>query len=174
MSLTYFWDIPVYRITAEKYNSDLQKFLRKSLGNDPNPIIEDHYRQAFGGSWRFNEIIGYIRLYFLGSQVRGEYFRSHKKRVVKTRRKIFESSGWKVLPEIEIPKPYRDAEIYAAIMEYLHHCKKHFCNQFVDTELFEIVGTHVEWTKLLGEQGSRNAGAHNSPSINARLPSTCR
>jgi hypothetical protein len=34
----------------------------------------DHLEMRYGGPWNFNEIIGFIRLHFLGSQIRGEYF----------------------------------------------------------------------------------------------------
>jgi len=33
---------------------------------------EDHAFRKFGGAWNFNEIVGFVRLYVLGSQIRGE------------------------------------------------------------------------------------------------------
>ena len=42
--------------------------------------MQEHYYQKYG-PWYFNEIIGYLRLHFLGSQVRGEYFGSKKKKL---------------------------------------------------------------------------------------------
>ena len=40
----------------------------------------------FGGAWKYNEIIGYIRLHFLGNQIRGEYWGVKAMCQVRTRR----------------------------------------------------------------------------------------
>ena len=63
---------------------------------------EDRLRQSYGGAWEYNEIIGYIRLYFFGTQVRGEYWGVNSKRVVRTRKKTLEYKTWKLAPEIDL------------------------------------------------------------------------
>jgi hypothetical protein len=45
--------------------------------------IESHANRVYGGQWIYNEIIGFVRLYFDGSQVLGAYFRTSAKRISK-------------------------------------------------------------------------------------------
>jgi len=103
MSDKYFFDIPVYRIREEEYYEQRETYISEKLLEGPltkkeyekfysdNPGLkrkaEDHLIKVFGGPWTFNEIIGYIRLYFTGSQLRGEYWKVDAKRIVKTRKK---------------------------------------------------------------------------------------
>ena len=55
------------------------------------------------GTWRFNEIIGYVRLYFRGSQVLGEYYAVKRSRHVLTRHKTLIRRTHKLGPEHQIP-----------------------------------------------------------------------
>jgi hypothetical protein len=65
--------------------------------------IESHANRVYGGQWIYNEIIGFVRLYFDGSQVLGAYFRTSAKRISKTRKKTFEWIAHKLAPEVELP-----------------------------------------------------------------------
>ena len=85
----YFFDLPVYRIpqdrcdgqSAADVEAQLDNMRRSVAGYEPSQQtklrIQDHQYQTYG-PWVFNEIIGYIRLYFLGNQVRGKYFSAEK------------------------------------------------------------------------------------------------
>lgn len=164
--MRYFYDIPVYRLSEERYyreretyidgvlfpeNSPYSLSLRERDAADPdcNTTIRDHLQHSFGGCWRFNEIIGYIRLHFLGSQVRGEYWAVRKKRIVRTRKKVLEYRTWKLAPEVEIPYPYTHQGIYDAVVEYLGDCRKELPGRFIDAELFEVIGKHIDWISLI-------------------------
>jgi hypothetical protein len=118
---------------------------------DPNHYMaaRDHIQHSYGGCWIYNEIIGYIRLHFLGSQIRGEYFGVRKKRIVRTRTKTIEYLSWKLAPEINIPHPYTNEAIYSAILEYLAACRKELPGRHVDAKRFEVVGRHIDWRSLL-------------------------
>ena len=169
MSVRYFYDIPVYRLPDAKYyrerdayiedviypkDSPFNEALRAKEAADPNCniAIRDHLQRSYGGCWQFNEIIGYIRLHFLGSQVRGEYFAVSKKRIVRTRTKTLEYHTWKLAPEEDIPYPFTNQGIYTTIVEYLSACRKELPGRYVDTEIFEIIGPHVNWCGLLVSQ----------------------
>src|ERR1035437_4606616 len=97
MACRYFYDLPVYRLpSAEDYSTRsahieamvfqvgtaYEPALRLREKTDPraNDAFSAHLEHIYGGCWEFNEIIGYIRLHFLGSQVRGEYFAAGKRR----------------------------------------------------------------------------------------------
>ena len=97
MAYIYFHDLPVYRLTSERYYFERARFIDdfvKSIfaGCSSNP--ETIKRTTVGmeqsnydkyGPWQFNEIVGYVRLHFLGNRVRGEYFVPIKRRHVLTR-----------------------------------------------------------------------------------------
>ncbi len=165
----YFFDIPVYRLPEEAYYSERDDYvdgvlfpkdspysqsLREKEVADPhcNVAIRDHLQRSYGGCWTFNEVIGQIRLHFLGSQVRGEYFAVRKKRIVRTRTKVLEFQGHKLAPEVEISYPYTSKVIYLAILEYLADCRTELPKRYVDTELFEAIGKHVDWLGIFEQQ----------------------
>lgn len=166
MTSRYFYDIPVYRVPEERYYRECNEYIegviypkgsphneamRSKEAADPNCniSIRDHLQGSYGGCWQFNEIIGYIRLHFLGSQVRGEYFAVKRRRVVRTRTKTIEYLTWNLAPEVDIHYPPSNRGIYTSILEYLSACKKELPNRYVDTQLFEIIGPHVDWCDLL-------------------------
>jgi len=166
MSNFYFYDIPVYRLPEETYYSDRKAFIEENLFKPNTPesdfridfykkypdraaIFRYHLEKRYGGSWRFNEIIGYIRLYFFGSQIRGEYYTVDSKRIVRTRKKQFEWRTWKLAPEIDIEPPYGNSEILVAIREYIEDCKKEIPKRFIDTSTFDIIKQFIDWKALL-------------------------
>src|SRR4051812_19282331 len=90
---TIFLDVPVYRLPLPEYDRQQKAYIKKAFGPMVLPndaAFRDHLWRVYGGCWRFNEVTAYIRLYFLGGQVRGEYFAIRRKRIVRTRHKQFE------------------------------------------------------------------------------------
>lgn len=157
-----FYDIPVYRLAQQKYETDIQSYIdlhmfgateeeresrRVFYKKDPDRKlrIQDHLWKNFGGAWQFNEIIGYIRLYFSGSQILGEYWQIDAKRIVKTRRKRFVFTTYKIAPERDIPADSTNQEIYEIIMEYLNEARTELKSRFVDISLFETIGPFIDW-----------------------------
>jgi len=151
-AVQYIFDVPVYRLPEEKYYSERRKYIDEQIfpPNDPdtetrrqreqnNPgtyvAWHDHLERAFGGCWQFNEIIGYIRLHFLGSQIRGEYFGVKRKRIVRTRTKTLEYQTHKLAPEIQLPASATSEEIFRLMMEYLSDCRKELKGRHIDSEL---------------------------------------
>ena len=84
MNLKYFLTLPVYKLPQEKYETERQKYITENTKihaslpqlADQLIIAKEYYLKQFGGSWEFNEIIGFIKLHQLGSQIRGEYTQS--------------------------------------------------------------------------------------------------
>ncbi len=162
MSIKYFFDVPVYRLDRDKYYQEQKQYvdsilfpkdspdyeaLRAQDKADPskNDWFKNYAFKSYGGCWEFNEIIGYIRLHFLGSQVRGEYFGVNKKRIVRTRTKILEYKTWKLAPEVDVPYPLTQSGILAAIREYIKDCKKELPNRYIDDSMFEAIAEQVDW-----------------------------
>jgi hypothetical protein len=155
-----FFDIPVYRIAEAVYeavfSSDLEKCEALKINEElynryPDLKVQflEHKRKTYGGMWRYNEIIGYLRLYILGTQIRAWYFENDVKKHCKSRRKQFIYRTHKLASEMDLLWPWRNEEIFKVMMSYLNSCKKQLPNRFVDTRDFELVGKHLDWKGLL-------------------------
>lgn len=149
---TFFYDLPVYRLDEASYYKGRQAYIdrfARPIGIAKlDAAIEDHLQRAHGGPWRFNEVIGHIRLYFLGSPVRGEYFAVERRRVVRTRTKTLYWQTWKLAPEVEIAPPYTGSEVWAAISSDLAQCRKEVRGRFIDSSLLDQISTYVDWGAL--------------------------
>ncbi len=135
-------------------NEDFENSLSKTWGSKirkDHPSIEDgfknHHRSSYGGDWEFNEIIGYIKLFFFGSQVRGEYWSTKPQRKVRTRRKEFEYKAHKLVAESKIWNNTNEG-ILSAIEDYLSRCQSKLTNRHVDLREFEVLKNHIDWISL--------------------------
>jgi hypothetical protein len=149
--MTTFLDVPVYRLPLNEYDRQQKAYIEKTL-DDPilrdNAAFRQHLWERYGGCWLFNEIIGYIRLHFLGSQVRGEYFAVNRKRIVRTRNRQLGYMTHKLAPEVDIEMPVTDATIEAAVRQYLQACQRQVPRRHVDLSLFEVLAPHIRWYDL--------------------------
>lgn len=161
----YFYDLPVYRLPEKQYYEEREIYIEKALFNSGapdealrrqheklNPRVNDVFRGylegAYGGCWTYNEIIGYIRLHFLGTQVRGEYFSVARKRIVRTRTKTLEYRTHKLATEVNIDEPLGTNEVLAAILQYITRCEKELPKRFIDTTQFLHISAFVDWGSL--------------------------
>jgi len=166
--IAYFLDLPVYRLAEDHYVADQNAHIDAVMTEHPLPdtpehpctatdlsepdsAMRDHLWTSYGGAWRYNEIIGYIRLHFVGTQVRGEYWRVGTKRIVRTRKKVFEWRNWKLAPETDIPVEADSAEIFRLVLEQVAQCRSELNGRFVDTESLETLGPYLNWRALLDE-----------------------
>jgi hypothetical protein len=164
---TFFFDVPVYRLTEERYYKERDEYINSYMYSDAmdldfykrNPdqetLRKDHMQHAYGGCWIYNEIIGYIRLHFLGSQIRGEYFGVKAKRIVRSRRRTMEWQAWKLAPEVGVPLGASNAKIYELIQQYLKDCQRELRGRHIDTEILDTIAPHLDWRRIfLQEAGT--------------------
>jgi hypothetical protein len=156
-----FFDIPVYRVSREQYEADFDQFMaeldERTGGLDSKLDREDRvlaarrrdiFRRSFGGTWQFNEIVGYVRLHFLGGQVRGELWMPERKRLVKTRTRQLAWRTFKVVPEMDLPRNPTNQEVYDTITAYLEAVRQKYARRHLDTSVFERIGPFVDWNAL--------------------------
>ncbi|WP_148045608.1 hypothetical protein [Salinisphaera orenii] len=166
----YFFDLPVYRLPRDEYYEQRQAYIDSVIfpANDPAAAefriaqekddpsayvaIRDHLERSYGGCWEFNEIIGYIRLHFLGSQVRGDYFAVSKQRVTRTRRNTLEYQTWKLAPEVEVHRPQSREGILEAVFQYIDDCRREVPRRFIDASRFEEIAEFIDWQSLIADQ----------------------
>jgi len=162
-----FFDVHVYRLTKEKYESDQRAFIQREMSADGDCNVQEMYRchpdvkrqtenhlwKSYGGSWLFNEIVGFIRLFFLSEQIRGEYFHVEAKKVVRTRRKIFGPLGIEITAPRRIPKKSSNQEIFGHVRNYLSCAQNEgeLKKYYIDTSVLEYIGPHLDWNALLEE-----------------------
>lgn len=162
----YSLDIPVYRLALDKYEKEREQYVEEQMYGKPPNIdnqmkefhkrepgmkqqFEHHLWQRYGGSWNYNEIIGWIQLHFLGSQIRGEYWAVKARRITRTRKKTFEFKSWKLAPEKEIPHSASNSEIYEVVLGYIDDCRKELRRRYLDTSRLEMIGPFVDWRSLI-------------------------
>ncbi len=151
--LKIFFDVPVYRLPEEKYYQEMNKYIERNMfpgsvehnnnmrafySREPGHEVSfrEHLSTKFGGAWNYNEIIGYIRLHFLGNQIRGEYWGIGAKHMVRTRKKLFKYMTWKIVPEINVPDEAHNEMILKLIFDYLTRCSKELKGRYIDTSIF--------------------------------------
>lgn len=142
--MRYFFDLPVYRIPRGRYYQEREAFLSKNSSSNDDSAIREHLQRVYGGPWEYNEIIGYIKLHFLGTQVRGEYFAIRRQRLVRTRRKVLEFQTWKIAPEISVNEE-SSGTILQSIYTYIDACGREIPRRHIDTEMFDALAPFVNW-----------------------------
>ena len=153
----YFMVLPVYRISEEIYYSELNSHIEKQVkiadfvqdeDSDIRRSFDQHLRSTYGGAWEFNEIIGFIKLYFFGSQIRGEYWATKAKRMTKTRKKEYEYKTHKLYMELSI-RGKTNESILATVKEYILGCKRELNRRcHIDLREFESLAPHINWVNL--------------------------
>ncbi|MFA5552196.1 MAG: hypothetical protein WDA03_11350 [Trueperaceae bacterium] len=157
-------DVPVYRLPQHEYETARTAYINNAIermgllhaGPENAHLVgvyEAHMWHKYGGAWRYNEIVGYIRLHILGGRVRGEWWAVRANRIVRTRKKQFEFKHWKLAPERHVPSPTSSEEVYRTILRYLDDCRREaeLKNRYVDSEVLESLGPFVDWLALTGQ-----------------------
>jgi hypothetical protein len=158
----HFFELPVYRIAEKKYYKIKDDDIAAQISHLERRVpgyrvsesmqvnIDQHWHERYG-PWRFNEIIGYIRLHFLGSQIRGEYFSAEKKRNPISRKKVFLYRTHKLAIELSLmpPRPRTNAEIFAAVKQYVDNCRRELPKgRVIDDAILMTIGPFVDWLAL--------------------------
>ncbi len=162
----YFLELPVYRLPEDEYYEKRSTGIDSMVNKYASPItplspsiakrlagredkIREHLRNTYGGAWRYNEIIGYVRLHLLSTQIRGEFWRDIAKQIVSTRlKRILGLRAYKLAPETELPTAGSNNEIYLAILEHVDDCRKELKKHYLDDEQLITIGPHVKWREL--------------------------
>ena len=164
------FDVPVYRLTKEEYETQQDAYIDQNI-SDGNYYVQKMYRrepdvkrqtenylwESYGGGWLFNEVIGFIRLFFLSTQIRGEYWPVTVKRIKRGRRKVFRPCGYEVTHGEKIPQGSSSQEIFNLILKFLARVnrEKELKNCHIYTSLLKNIGMHMDWNALLEEQFRR-------------------
>jgi hypothetical protein len=155
----YFLDIPIYRCPIDKHTKELEdkqnRFLDKML--EPKDSASESYKNAklwWNESkwypWKFNEIIGWLRLFVLTRQIRGQLWYSKTKRIyprsndiIYLMGNVFEHTFSQEQSDSEI-----SLEVTAELIEFQK--RKSMKGRFLDLECYSSIESSINWHKLLG------------------------
>lgn len=151
--LTYknLFEIPVYRVTEADYNSKMSAYIGKITTIVQFPAVEKYFRKNYGGDWRFNEVVGFLRFYqYGGNRIRCEYWETDSKRKVLTRKKQFIKVSDSYCNEL-FSKSVSNPELIQTMNSAIEHCEKRLKNKkrFLDKELFDNTVNFIDWKSLL-------------------------
>lgn len=174
----HFFEIPIYYCNEQEYYEHVTKEIKaefdsvrsqydtvyKSAGKTTmatdGEIQESVVRNLNKVSWQYNLIIGFIRLFVLGDQMRGEYYFVENKRMsVEVKNKRIRWMG-KFFPEFTI-KNNSNQEIIDKFIKEIEDGKNHLINTmklskkfgfgkiYIDTECFLNIAKFVDWQLLM-------------------------
>ncbi len=160
MNIKYLFDIPIYWCDGEEFNNKYDQNLNKYMGNienlsdyslnsDIRLLIESTFWKNYIAPWRYNQIVGWIRIYKLESQIRGELWFINAKRFSRNlRKKQFSLHGEAF--EISIWPEQNSNQIFKSILKACIGFRNNFIrNIFLDMENFNELGKYVDWRKLM-------------------------
>jgi len=159
----YYFEIPVYRNsmndylkeTTTKKNKILTDFYAYNRAETSSERILDIFHKVLWHPYQYNEVIGWICLYIMGNQVRGDYyFISSKKIRQNIKRKRFEYVGKAF--EHTLKPHLTNEEIYNAILLELEKIKKNkpFLKRHIDLNAFNTIAEFIDWQKLVEKLNS--------------------
>jgi len=155
----YFFEIPVFRCSLEKWNLERTKEVSKlanvvkqtEVASTKDLENAEFWLAGNFTSYKYSELVGMIRLYTMPGQVRAEVFYVINKKLVRNQKnkkwgymgKLFE---FMVFPDMS------NEEIYEwTIKKLKRYCNESYLkNRYVDFSCFEVSGPFIDYSKLTG------------------------
>jgi hypothetical protein len=156
MAERHFAEIPIYRVSEKTYNADREKWIDKHITELLEPLdsvrerwFRDHLKERFGGTWRYNQAVGFIRLFVFGGQIRGEYYFSSKQKLTRTGRRCFRWCG-KAFQTGELGRLSCEGIRNEVRQGLLSFQKEYRAGKLeLDLQSFGEMAKHLDWVALL-------------------------
>jgi hypothetical protein len=168
MAIIHFHDLPIYRLAEAEYDKELLKRTHVVIPDQASPKWKKADADARGdllahylrylGRWRFNEVVGYLRLSMSHRNIQGAYFGRRVRepgprhdepvlKEVRTRTKVFRSIR-PLAPRRPIPRGSTNAECLGIIDAYVIACSRALPRRHLDQEWLREVGPYVNWCAM--------------------------
>ena len=138
----------------EMEKKGLIQYLEKSgvpRENAPTVYLnaENHFDRNLWYSWKYNDIIGWIRLFVCSRQVRGDYWWVKSYRMIKRGKKESRFCG-KAFESEEI-NTEDSSQIFDILCGLVNQLSKErpFKGKYIDTELILTLGPYINWRELI-------------------------
>lgn len=143
------FEIPVYRLSEDDYYEKMRNHISQANQGKDYPIDEGYLRKEYGGEWRYNEIIGFLRFYRYGqNQIRCEYWETDAKKKVRTRKKQYSQVSDSYCAEKFSPNSSNE-KLSQTMKSAVEHCEQRLKRRVLDRELFDATVDLVDWKSLL-------------------------
>ncbi len=157
-------DLPIYRTSLEKHDSDVET----KVSNDLKRLENNTYRKAEWSEfpekkkrreleeksqynpWEFNQIIGFLRLRFWNTQVRATLYKMSKERYsLRFKKEKFIVKDSEILISgINILTSATSDEIFAEVHNGLKGYAKEISPRFLDLSQFELIWKYMNWKAI--------------------------
>jgi len=159
LSNHYFFSVPIYIKSENRYFEDRKNFIEQKLNtykdygvkiDNRKEVMADQLAREYGGGWRYNQIVGYVKLYFYGDQVRGDLYYQRGQRIRRVRRNRIEYKFTNILTGYPIKITCSSKDIFEIIMKSLDEVqnKDYLRDRFVDVSDLKVIGPHINWKDL--------------------------
>lgn len=155
------FEVPIYRVSHAEFNRgfdyDEAQFLAKTFNIIPPERApesfrgsQQHFWEHYGGPWRYNQAVGWLRIYTLGSQLRADLWLSSSKRFLRRMQwKKFRLLGKQF--ELWIVKDTPSSVIQRLLLEEFRVFEREYKSRrlVLDLECFNNVAPFVDWHALV-------------------------
>lgn len=119
--------------------------------------VEQHFWETYGGPWQYNQVIGWVRLYVLGSQIRGDLWEMTGKRLHRKSRNQIRHLGKAF--EISFTPDESSEQIRDKIEEELERIQNEWGKKkrILDLQCFRTIASCIDWRKLMDIRDKTNA-----------------
>lgn len=178
----YFFEVPIYRCNPDEFKKEINELrnrITKELNSAKKYNSEKDFKELvnyiYGQKsciYDFNEITGWLKLYILGSQIRGRYFFEsnlitgcQKKRINKAPRKRIFNTSFNDSFQVDIKKEENSTEIFNKLLDKLSLLnERNFNKRYFDLEKLKNVGSYVNWKQLVIDLNEFNHPSFSSKS----------
>jgi hypothetical protein len=161
----YFFQIPIYRCTSEKFRNETLELIKKRKEYFENQlhwqrtsserllilkksVFQDIEKRAFSKHWKYNEVIGWIELYIWSGQIRGDLWEVNRKRIKRFGKK--EYFYLSKIFEMHIFTNESSNKIFLRLLESLRKLNDEiFQKRYMDLSILENTGKFINWKKLV-------------------------
>lgn len=147
----YLFEIPVYRLSESDYYKKMNDYKNSINSKMPMPKSDEHLCKQYGGDWRYNETIGFLRFYrYGGNQIRCDYTETDAIKKTRTRKKLFEKVSDSYCNE-QFSVSASNTDLAKSIRSAVEHCEYRLKKKrrVLDKELFENTVDFIDWKLLL-------------------------
>ena len=154
-----FFEVPIYRCSLGDHAAALEHEQARYLGpleallhTEPHQyeMARRRFQADRGYPWRYNEVVGWIRLYVLGDQIRGDVWLAEEKRLTRRGPRSFRCRGKAI--EIQLWPEDLSHVIFGKILSEISALRKQllFRRRHIDVACLQQIGPFIDWRRLLG------------------------
>lgn len=145
------FEIPVYRKTQAEFLEESQREKEKytnHLDERTRKMEEKIWDSLPFPRWRYNDVIGWIRIYYHRGWVRADYYKSALRVSRTLKRKIFVCEYKLFSGDTELCDTFSEITYQIERIRNSERFKKYY----IDTEIFKIVWPQINWEGILSNK----------------------